>query len=356
MSLEEAKSALDKIIRKSRIHLYKPIQIAEILYRHRSRGGFDVATLESYRNASKKWRDRVSSRLVGRVSTSSQKFQDNIFEKNAMPPRLLALLARENEKPDRAGIVEKYIYAAFKNKMATLDALAKIVREAKPGTFEVRLFIQGFRRDPGLKRSIDKAYEIAVYALFDSIVTHLEATVTLKVSSERLEILRDFEDFTGILLGVTSKNPEFTTPARLYRAGVTNAADRGLDMWANFGPAIQVKHLSLTEKIAEDMATQIKADRIVIVCQAAEQETIKRVLEQVGFADRIQGIITQTDLEAWYKKCFSKRYSSTLGTSLLKSLSMEFESEFPSTGGELDRFVAERGYDKIELTDAWCAE
>ena len=31
----DAKKALDKIINKSRIHLYKPIQIAEILYRDR---------------------------------------------------------------------------------------------------------------------------------------------------------------------------------------------------------------------------------------------------------------------------------------------------------------------------------
>ena len=33
----EAKEALDAVIRKSRVHLYKPIQIAEILYRDRTR-------------------------------------------------------------------------------------------------------------------------------------------------------------------------------------------------------------------------------------------------------------------------------------------------------------------------------
>lgn len=32
---EQAKAALDYVIKKSRIHLYKPIQIAEILYRDR---------------------------------------------------------------------------------------------------------------------------------------------------------------------------------------------------------------------------------------------------------------------------------------------------------------------------------
>lgn len=32
MKIEEAKEALDKVIKKGRVHLYKPIQIAEILY------------------------------------------------------------------------------------------------------------------------------------------------------------------------------------------------------------------------------------------------------------------------------------------------------------------------------------
>lgn len=32
---EQAKAALDNVIKKSRVHLYKPIQVAEILYRDR---------------------------------------------------------------------------------------------------------------------------------------------------------------------------------------------------------------------------------------------------------------------------------------------------------------------------------
>jgi hypothetical protein len=47
-----------------------------------------LTDLESCRNASKKWRDQITQRLIGRISTSSQKFQDNIFEANAMPPSL----------------------------------------------------------------------------------------------------------------------------------------------------------------------------------------------------------------------------------------------------------------------------
>ena len=354
MSLQEAKRALDKIIRKSRVHLYKPIQIAEILYNHRiATARFDLRSVESYRNPSKRWRDQISRRLVGRISTSSARFQDNIFETNAMPPRLIADLGVENERLDRAGIVEKYIYAALGTKLGSLQTLADMVDHSTPSTFNLNSFIRNFTRDPGLKRSVDKAYEIAVYALFDSLVFHLGATITLKVPPEKLAILRDFEDFTKALLGITSANPELHAPARLYRAGVTNAADRGLDIWANFGPAVQVKHISLTEEAVEEMASEIAADKIVIVCQSAEERTITRVLHQVGYADRIQGVITQQDLERWYRKCFSPEYGRSIGTTLLERFRLEFAAEFPGTSGALEAFMTERGYNRIRPLSPW---
>lgn len=49
----EAKEALDAVIRKSRVHLYKPIQIAEILYRDRTRQDINLLNLEDYRTKSK---------------------------------------------------------------------------------------------------------------------------------------------------------------------------------------------------------------------------------------------------------------------------------------------------------------
>ena len=49
----EAKHALDKVLRKSRIHFYKPIQIAEILYRDRKFGDIDLLKLDDYRTKSR---------------------------------------------------------------------------------------------------------------------------------------------------------------------------------------------------------------------------------------------------------------------------------------------------------------
>jgi type II restriction enzyme len=347
-NLQNAKNQLDKIIKKSRVHFYKPIQIAEILREHRENHSFNLSELESYRNNSKKWRDQVSQKIVGRICTSSARFQDNLFEANAMPPYLIAILAKENEKSDRLGIVESYIYYSFEKKMKALQDLEYYISKATSHNFKLKEFIDMFKSDSGLKRSIDKAYEMIVYALFAALVQHLKATVTIRVSKANINLLNDFEDFTRVVLGVTYEKNEITIEAKLYRVGVANAADRGLDMWANFGPAVQIKHLSLTEDIAEDIINQVSSDRIIIVCRTAEKLVIKRILKQLGFSDRIQGIITQYDLERWYSKCLSRKYNDNLGKSLFEYLHREFISEFPLVGGALSDFINDRGYNKVK--------
>ena len=88
-----------------------------------------------------------------------------------------------------------------------------------------------------MKRSINKCYEIVTYSLFEIIVTGLEAKITIKIPQEKLELLEEFASLTKVLLNLDSSKKEWTEPAHIYRVGVTNAADRGLDMWANFGPA-----------------------------------------------------------------------------------------------------------------------
>ena len=139
-NVKEAKAALDKIITKSRVHLYKPIQIAEILYHHRLNQDFDLLDLESYRNVSKKWRDEVSIELLGRICTSSARFQDDLFNENAVPPRLIKILGDENETKN--GIVEAYIYKLFENKHGQLAEALDLVKKSKPETFSLkRLFV-----------------------------------------------------------------------------------------------------------------------------------------------------------------------------------------------------------------------
>ena len=58
-SQQTVKNAIDSVMGKSRVHWYKPIQIAEILYHHSTGKGWNLKELESYKNVSKCWRDEV---------------------------------------------------------------------------------------------------------------------------------------------------------------------------------------------------------------------------------------------------------------------------------------------------------
>ena len=54
MNIDEAKQALTRLIEKSRLHFYKPVQIAEILYHDRVYHDVDLSSMETYRTQSKK--------------------------------------------------------------------------------------------------------------------------------------------------------------------------------------------------------------------------------------------------------------------------------------------------------------
>lgn len=347
MTLKEAKRALDKVITKSRVHLYKPIQVAEILYRDRTISSIDLANLETYRTKSKAWRDEISRRFLGRTCTSSCKFQDNLFEDNATPPNVLVALGNENRQKN--GIVEAYIYRNLEIKHTQMSTGLAYCQNATRHDFSIKKFIDLFWLEPGLKRSVDKIYEITVFALFTAIVDELEVRVTVSLDDSKLFILDEFEDFAQKILCINKEHPTYTTPARLYRVGVTNAADRGLDMWANFGPAIQIKHLALDETLAENVVSSVSADRIVIVCKTAEVGIILSLINQLGWKSRVQSIVTEDDLVKWYEHALRGRHGVTIGDKVLKTLSNEIKNEFPTSEDEgFSSFYKERGYDKLK--------
>jgi type II restriction enzyme len=349
MNPTKAKSALDKIIRKSRVHLYKPIQIAEILY-HNRQGLVSVDDLENYRNPSKRWRDEVSMLLVGRHSTSSQKFQDNLFEENAMPPSLLSQLADFNV--ETGGLAEAYVYRHLERKLQSVHKIHEYIQHSDPTSFRLRLLLGLLTESPGLRRSIDKAYEITVYALFSTLVRALKVNVKVSVGNKDREILKDFANFLAVALGLPVGETEYSFPASLYRGGVTNAADRGLDMISNFGPVVQVKHLVLDGELAGEIIESIAAERVVIVCLASEKKLIMNILAQLGMAERIQGIVTLDDLDSWYQLCLGAKYRQSLGKNLLQDLEREFQNEFP-TCEQIAPFLKKRGYDRIRLPSGW---
>ena len=352
-TLDEAKSQIDAVIRKSRVDLYKPIQIAEVLHRARTVGDLRTDVLETYKNASLGWRNEVTRRLLGKVSTSSAQFQHNVWADNAMPPAMLAVLDAENKRT--AGAVERYIYLRFQERQATVASVLDAVEKATATTFQVSALLGLFVTQPGIKRSVDKAYEIVTYSLFETIVTSLGARVKVFVPETSRGLLAEFSDLAAMLLGVTADQLDHEEDAHIYRVGVTNAADRGLDMWANFGPVVQVKHLSLSEDLAGSIVDQVESDHIVLVCTDADAKVLAAVMKQISWGQRVRGIITEQMLVAWYEKCLRGKYADQLAEPLLERLVSSFRAEFPQAAGIKD-FLEERSYLSSTDYNLWRTE
>lgn len=331
LTREDAKKKLDTVINKSRVHFYKPIQIAEILYHQRKLDPtLDLMDLESYRTKSRKWRDTISMSLIGNICTSSARFQDNLFDDNAVPPEALHVLGQENIRTN--GDVEAYIYNKFIEKHFQLDFALEYCKSATPSDFNVIHFINMFWKEAGLKRSLDKIYEIIVYSLFETIVTELKLTVNICVDESKIDILKEFEDFAKAIMCLDCNNLICKSDAHVYRVGVANAADRGLDMYSNWGPAIQIKHLVLDEALAENIVDAVSSDRIVIVCKDAHSKLIISLLNQIGWKSKIQAVVTEKNLSSWYEKALRGKYSQNMGKRLLETIKEQIELEFPSTG------------------------
>jgi HaeII restriction endonuclease len=123
-------------------------------------------------------------------------------------------------------------------------------------------------------------------------------------------------------------------------------------MVANFGPAIQVKHLTLDADAIADICDGLTADRIVIVCKDTEVKIVDAVVKQLGLSGRLQGLVTFSDLQNWYRICLSVEHRKTLGESLLKDFIREFSNEFPSLDG-LEGFMTARRYQTVKLSKDW---
>ncbi len=354
VTVAQARQRLDSIIRKGRVDLYKPIQAAEVLYHRRTdpASNIDIANPASYKNLSLRWRDEVTRRLLGKVSTSSAQYQHNIWQDNALPPDYLTVLDEQNRHS--GGAVERYIYLNVEQRQQTVAGMIAglEVAVADPQQFQLRQLLDRFVATPGIRRSIDKAYEIVVYALLETIVTNLGAQVVISVPTAASSLLAEFGDLTSLLLGLEQHTVAQPVAAHIYRVGVTNAADRGLDMWANFGPAIQVKHLTLDERLAASIVDQVESDNIIIVCQDSAAKVIETVVRQIGWGRRVRAIISQSQLEGWYERCLHGQHASQLADDLLRRLLTGFQAEFP-LASQLTDFLRERGYDTLQPPSLW---
>ena len=339
--LRQAKDALDSIIKKSRTYWYKPIQIAEVLYHDRVVGDADLNNLESYRIASKHWRDEVTVALLNTKSSSSNDYQDGLFLKQ-MPQQYIKLLGKENRRTK--GAVEAYIYGQFLHNQILINKILNYCNTSATNDFDLKFLLDTFFKENGLRRSMDKVYEVIVYALFSTLVEKIGLEVEISVDADKLNILSEFLDFAKMIMDIDVNIRKSRQKAKIYRVGMANAADKGLDMYSNWGPAIQIKHLTLDVQKAESIVSEIASDRIVIVCQEAEANVIVALLSQIGWKSRIQSIVTEKNLVDWYEKALHGKYSKILGDTLLQKMREEIVNEFPYAK-EIPDIIASRDYD-----------
>lgn len=159
----------------------------------------------------------------------------------------------------------------------------------------------------------------------------------------------EFEDFAKKVMSLDVDNLSHIQDAKVYRVGVTNAADRGLDMYSNWGPAIQIKHLSLDVELAKNIVDSVSSDKVIIVCKDAEKDVIVSLLTQIGWRNHIQSIVTENDLINWYEKALRGQYSELMGKILLSTLCEEIALEFPSVD-TIPKSLQDRHYENISDT------
>ncbi len=78
---------------------------------------------------------------------------------------------------------------------------------SSPKNFDVKKFIDSFRYEAGLKRSLDKVYEIIVYALFSALAEAMNLHVKISVDESKSDLLREFEDFAEKVMRLNPSCP-----------------------------------------------------------------------------------------------------------------------------------------------------
>ncbi len=146
-------SRLKTLIGKSRSDMYKPIAIAEILYRVRC--GLDSVSLtdkESYRRPSYGWMQEVIRKISNKTTQLNSRYWDQLFDDGIMDSGALNNLASLNS----SGCVEEAIYAIREEKFFKLREILQLLNTGTEDSFSFQEFIDHFTGDSGLKRSVDR--------------------------------------------------------------------------------------------------------------------------------------------------------------------------------------------------------
>ena len=294
--------------------------------------------------------DAACRELYEYPAGQNKNYFDFFFE--MMPLDQLSAIAAENARGN--GIVEAYLFFSLQAKQDRIAGVRELLASQSPQNFDVPEFLAEFQRDAGLVRNTGQAFELVVHALFDVLASVLGARVVLSVDPRHEGVMEDFGDFCNIMLGIGPDQAPVHFPARMFRVGTTYSNDGGLDIWSNFGPIVQVKHMTVSLQEAQDVESEVRADRIVIVCKDAHRDLIQAVLTSSGLLRRVKGIVTEADIVRWYGLALGEKYAGVTVPALYQRVVEEFEREFsPAVSSRFTRFAEMRSYRKESLMDLW---
>ena len=335
MDTKSAKTKLDHVINVARVEMYKPIQIAEVLRVARTSEEVDLANSETYRIKSRHWRNKVTLELFKKCSTSSARFQDDVWNDSAVPPAAMVSLGTANKAN---AVVEAYIYSSIIKKNEGLVTARTKVTSLK-NVNEVKELLSAFDSRM-LLNSADRFYEILATAVFKTELGQTSYTISVD---------RPSGSFRGLsvdnLVDLVATNP---MPLVVDRLGHTNAADAGLDIWTNFGVVVNVKHRVLTPQLLTQIVDETPIGSLHIVCLSIDSTVEARIKKLQAAREKIS-ITTRSDLMSSIETLLKEAVPSK---AFIESLTKAFDREFPMAQ-TLGDFADSRGYSSIKLAGLW---
>jgi len=325
MDKKQALAKLDSVISKGRVEMYKPIQVAEVLHAARKDKKIKLSVLETYRTQSKQLRDTVTKELLGKVSTSSAKYQDDIWNESAVPPDAMRYLGEMN---DKAGEVEEYIYQNVWLKNSFLI----LIRDHLDGIKTIKdLFslFEAFKED-GMRTSEDRLFEIFVVAVLQADLHSIGAELRI----EETKVNEGSSSAERIIKSVQG----FTKQLHFSRIGHTNAADAGLDIWSNFGAIVSVKNYKLDEQLVGKVLLDTPIGELVIACDSYTDEAVRAIKR--ASQNRSITIVTREELLKDAERLLNDPDSAR---EFLNVFVTNFDHEFPRNM-TLEIFMRKRGY------------
>ena len=336
-SVRAAKVELDAGVENARGKFFKAIQIAEILYYDRMHPGeINLADHETYRCASKHWRDVISTRLVGSNSRSNGSWQDNLFP-GQDTPHILAILARENRR--LGGGVEAYVYRRIGQMHGSIAELVISLEGNDPNEFSLRQFLDQCCQSQ-LLRVKERIYEIIACAIIATLTKFLDVQVITTVSAKRFQLVASDEILLGAVLGMPNGKPKKTAAGRLSRLGLTSAADGGVDIVSNFGFIAQVKHAALDDRLLSKIYGAVQIEGMTVICR-----TVTFSSSSGSERHNTALVITENDLVRWSDQIVRGNFGLGAAAFLCENLTAGLRREFPACDPvDFAAFMTERDY------------